>query len=66
MFTLNDTREAQHMWEQKFSNAGREGIVLADGKAKGLFHRRRRVNEARVAKNNGDFKWVASPSRASS
>jgi hypothetical protein len=36
MFTLNDTREAQHMWERKFSNAGREGIVLNCGKHRSI------------------------------
>jgi hypothetical protein len=32
MNTLQDIREAQQMWEWKFSNAGREGIVLNCGK----------------------------------
>jgi hypothetical protein len=38
MFALQDTREAQQMWERKFSNAGREGIVLSEGKTRGIFN----------------------------
>ena len=36
MNTLQDLREAQQMWEYKFQNAGREGIVLSDGKPRSL------------------------------
>ena len=32
MNTLQDAREAQQMWERKFEHAGRERIVLSDGK----------------------------------
>ena len=36
MNTLPDTREAHQMWEHKFKNAGREGIVLNGGKLRSL------------------------------
>ena len=36
MNTLQDAREAQQMWEYKFKNAGREGIVLNCGKPRSL------------------------------
>ena len=36
MNTLQDVREAQQMWEYKFKNAGREGVVLRIGKPRGL------------------------------
>ena len=42
MNTLQDVREAHQMWEYKFKNAGREGIVLNCGKSRslaGLLHR---------------------------
>jgi hypothetical protein len=32
MYHIQDARDAQQMWEYKFKNAGREGIVLRDGK----------------------------------
>ena len=36
MNTLQDAREAQQMWEHKFENADREGIVLNCGKPRSL------------------------------
>jgi hypothetical protein len=38
MNTLQDVREAQQMWEWKFNNAGREGIVLGEGKSGGILN----------------------------
>ena len=36
MNTLQDTREAQQMWEYKFRTASREGINLSSGKHRSL------------------------------
>jgi hypothetical protein len=36
MIILQDAREAQHMWERKFNNARREGIVLNCGKHRSI------------------------------
>jgi hypothetical protein len=36
MNNLQDVREAHQMWERKFENAGREGIVLDCGKSRSL------------------------------
>ena len=36
MNSIQDVREAQQMWEYKFKYAGREGIVLTNGKSRSL------------------------------
>jgi hypothetical protein len=64
MFALQDTREAQQMWERKFNNAGREGIVLSDGKRKGLFRSVVKNNESKVTQTGIDSKLVVSQSGA--
>ena len=43
MNTLQDVREAHQMWEHKFKNAGREGIVLNCGKSRSLTSLLRRI-----------------------
>ena len=63
MFTYNDTREAQRMWEQKFNNAGREGITLSDGKRKGLFRSIAKVHNTKKAHTGMDGRFVANHSR---
>jgi hypothetical protein len=64
MSTLQEVREAHQMWEWKFENAGRESIVLRDGKSKCLFRSLLSKNASKMTKNGFDVKLVVSKSRA--
>jgi hypothetical protein len=64
MSILQDVREAHQMWEWKIKNAGRESIVLRDGKSKGLLRSLLSKNTPKMTKNGLDVKLVVSKFRA--